>query len=88
MTLSQEAALHKDSHDSHKTSGLSALQHRHYAAIGGIIASLEIDVDTDELTNPTAFITGAIARHFADHLSANPRFNRERFLRACGVRMV
>lgn len=71
MTLSIEAALNKDQRSA-KTRAASALQHRHYAVIAGIIADL-----------PSA-MRGDVASEFARALATNPNFNRARFLRACG----
>lgn len=72
MSLSIEAARDKD-----RRNGLSPMEHRHFATIATIIAALANDEDTDKYN---------VAHHFAGYLNAtNPRFDRARFLRACGV---
>ena len=68
MALSESAALRKD-----KRYSLEGLQHRHYAAMAGIIASLPHALLTPDL----------VASAFANALEANPRFDRRRFLSAC-----
>jgi len=70
MALSESAALRND-----KRYSLEGLQHRHYAAMAGIIAGLPHALLTPDL----------VAEAFAKALEANPRFNRDRFLRACGL---
>ena len=74
--LTQRAALGKD-----KTSAEypkdGAMQHRHFAIIAAILAELDSTVPLDSWT---------LARHFADELArTNSRFDRKRFLCACGV---
>lgn len=70
MPLRDSAASAKDRRHA---SRLSALQHRHYAAIAGIIR------------NMNAYdVRGIVAQEFAEALRANPRFDRARFLAACG----
>lgn len=76
--LKPDAALRKD-----RTNAASSMEHRHFATVAAIIASMEkvhngeqgfIDIRSD------------VARHFANSLAhTNPRFDRARFLRACGV---
>lgn len=70
MPLTSEAALRKD-----RTTGLSPMQHRHFATIATIIAegsSCPIERES-------------VAYMFADRLSeTNPNFDRDRFMRACG----
>lgn len=69
--LTPESALRKD----RRTSG--QLEHRHFAEIARIIAN-----------TPAKMPRGWIARYFAEQLAGtNPRFDRARFLRACGVEM-
>lgn len=78
MALSIEAAARKD-----RATGLSEMQHRHFSTVAAIIASMDtvhngehgfIDVRRD------------VAEHFANQLArTNDRFDRKRFLRACGV---
>lgn len=69
--LTTESAARKD-----RTSGKSAtLQHRHYACIASIIRELAPVQRRD-----------VVALHFADQLRfTNPRFDRDRFLKACGA---
>lgn len=51
-----------------------SLQHRHYAFIARTIAELDMALATHE----------DIVKHFADACArTNPRFNRDRFERAC-----
>lgn len=67
--LTPESALRKD-RTTHAT-----LQHRHFAEIARIIALL----GGEDLTPQN------VASHFADELAnSNPRFDRTRFMRACG----
>ena len=79
MTLSTAAALRKD-----KTDAVSGMEHRHFATVAAIIANMPtvhngeqgfVDVRQD------------VAYHFANGLArTNPRFDRARFLTACGVK--
>lgn len=74
MPLTDSAASAKDRRSAGTVSTLQTLQllqHRHYAALAGIIATL--DPSYREL----------VALRFADSLNANPRFERARFLAAC-----
>lgn len=74
MPLSATAALSKDRTTSCR------MEHRHFAKIAGIIATLPRDLDGHFCSRAET------ARHFAAELSCtNPRFDRDRFLRACGV---
>lgn len=55
------------------------MQHRHFATVATIIKSLE-DPSISKRDRHT------LARHFADELAGtNPRFDRQRFLAACGL---
>ena len=73
MPLSATAALRKDI-----ASRATRMEHRHFAAIAGIIATLPLDAH--------AYPHDEVARHFANELHAtNANFDRRRFLRACGV---
>lgn len=69
MALSIDAATRKD-----KASGKGAtLEHRHFAFIAATIADM-----------PRG-LRSATAQHFASAFaSSNPRFDRARFLTACG----
>jgi len=70
MTLTIESARRKD-----EDAGLTKLQHRHFATIAHIICMIQIDRCKEET-----------AKHFADILRrTNPKFDRVRFLTACGV---
>lgn len=67
--MTPQSQLRKDKRGAH---GVDTLQHRHLAAIAGIIAKIELGE------------RGDIARHFADEIGkGNSRFDRTRFLRAC-----
>lgn len=69
MALTTEAAARKD-----KTNAGVTMEHRHFATIAAIIADM-----------PLAF-SGVVALRFANALHhTNPKFDRARFLRACGV---
>lgn len=62
-------------HKKDLNAGYCAMEHRHFATIAAIIRGIR---DEGELV-------GA-AYHFAKHLSqTNPKFDRKRFLAACGV---
>lgn len=70
MALTTDAALRKD-----RTSANSTMEHRHFATIADIIARYPAKSQRDY-----------IAKFFASELSfTNPKFDRARFLRACGV---
>ncbi|MEO1208426.1 MAG: hypothetical protein AAFX78_02690 [Cyanobacteria bacterium J06638_20] len=67
MTLTTESALAKD-----KRTGKAQMQHRHFATIAAIIASLPKPIRYD------------VAEHFAFELrETNPKFDIDRFLAAC-----
>lgn len=70
MPLTQESAARKD-----RTTGQGAeLQHRHFAFIAAVFA------ESHDLAN-----AGVMARRFAQACaSSNLRFDRRRFLAACG----
>ncbi len=72
MPLTRHAALAKD----RATANASpSFQHRHFAAVAAILRG------TNDLAN-----YGPVCRHFATELAhTNPRFDRGRFLAACGV---
>lgn len=73
MTLSTKAAHRKDI-----STGISEMQHRHFATVATIIRAL-----------PDAGLRADVAEHFADSLaSSNPRFDRARFLAACNMGVV
>lgn len=72
MALMTEATARKD-----KINAGAILQHRHFATIAAIIA---------DHPGPSATVRRQMATHFANGLSnTNPKFDRARFLRACGV---
>lgn len=71
MALTQQTAHRKD-----LTTGISPMQHRHFATIAAIIRGMAADVYGPE----------QVATEFADRLcDTNPNFDRLRFLLACGV---
>lgn len=65
MPLSDNAARRKD--DNH--ANFRDFQHRHYAGVAGIIASID-----------DPHVRGFAARRFADAFGANPNFDRRRFM--------
>lgn len=74
--LKPDAALRKD------RTTTATLEHRHFAEIARIIAGLDganaLPLDAESKRR--------VAKHFASGLRyTNPRFDRDRFLRACGV---
>lgn len=70
MALSEKAALNKDTR-----AGYAKMEHRHFATIAAIIQAI-----------PDADLTFHTADHFAKELArTNPRFDKARFLKACGV---
>lgn len=72
MALTKDSAHRKD-----LTTGISEMQHRHFATIATIIREMKPDVYGPE----------QVAEEFADRLrSTNPNFDRRRFLLACGVK--
>lgn len=71
--LTPESASRKDK----RTAQGATLEHRHFAAIASIISCLDKGV---------TYHPDGIAKFFAMNLTrTNPRFDRARFLRACGV---
>lgn len=71
MPLTERSALAKDRRNA---AAADVMQHRHYAIVAGIVATLDPASRAD------------VARHFANQLRAtNTRFNRSRFLTACNV---
>lgn len=75
MALSDKAAHGKD------VGKIADLQHRHFATIATIISRYN-DADASRFENVAD--RDKIAEHFADNLArTNPKFDRERFLRAC-----
>ena len=78
MALKPDAALRKDQTGAKYP---ATLQHRHFAVIAGILASL--DRDSHGLS---AGQHRDICETFADELAGtNPNFDRARFLTACGL---
>lgn len=72
--LTQASALRKD-----KTT-TTTLEHRHFAFIASVIASLPTHAPTLRAQQRST------ANAFADACEAsNPRFDRSRFMRACGL---
>lgn len=70
MALSFDAMARKDA------STRATMEHRHFATIAAIIAMVR---ETDSMRSEIAWHFAAELRH------TNPRFDRARFLRACGV---
>lgn len=69
MALTPETAARKDARNAKASPG--DLQHRHFAIIAGILKDQNADRET--------------AEDWADRLrGTNPRFDRRRFLVACG----
>ena len=78
MSLTVESAARKDKRSA-KHAKMDAMQHRHFAVIAGIIA----DMPTHAASLRAA--KRSVALMFADKLAeSNQRFNRIRFLVACG----
>lgn len=72
MALKIEAALRKD-----RTNTNSTMEHRHFATVAAILADMPARWSQRRVD---------IINHFADALRhTNPKFDRARFLRACGV---
>jgi hypothetical protein len=84
MSLTIERALRKDKRTAtHRKA--NGLQHRHFAFIAATLWDLKFDFikEGDTASYEKWF---AHVRHCADACAAgNPRFDRARFLRACGV---
>ena len=75
--LKPEAAARKDALGANKP---ATLQHRHFAVVAGILANLD-----REALGLTQGQHQNIAEDFADELSkTNPKFDRRRFMVACG----
>lgn len=73
MALTTESALRKD----RRSARTATMEHRHFAVVASIVENLGF-LDAAQRK--------AVAYRFATELaSTNPRFNRTRFLRACGV---
>lgn len=74
MPLTEQTAARKDKTNAHG----ATMEHRHFAVIALILADL-----TDTYDNPLT--KGEVIEAFADALAnTNPRFDRRRFLAACG----
>jgi hypothetical protein len=68
--LTAKSALAKDQ----RNATAPVMEHRHFAVVAGIIAKIHPRMRSE------------IAWHFAGELRAtNPKFNQDRFLRACEV---
>lgn len=79
MPLKAGAALRKDQTNAFA----SSMEHRHFATIAAILKELTPARDKLSLSLTTHRY---ICRLFADRLATtNPRFDRSRFLAACGV---
>lgn len=76
MALKPAAALRKD-----QTNAGSSMEHRHFATVAAIIKGMRRVGDST-----SNFDADHVAHHFADELApTNPRFDRARFLKACGL---
>ena len=76
MALTTESALRKD-----KTTGKAEMQHRHFSTVAAILADLNA-----ENAGVSIGQHRDICEYFADELATtNPRFDRDRFLKACGI---
>jgi hypothetical protein len=70
MPMTNNSMLAKD----RRNAKANIMQHRHFAVIAGVIAKIHPRMRSE------------IAWHFAGELrETNPKFNQERFLRACNV---
>ena len=77
MPLTPESALAKD-----QRTGLAPMQHRHFSTVALILR--EVRQCDPTLLDAETFET--LCRRFAIRLAdTNPKFDRERFLAACGV---
>lgn len=73
MPLTTESAARKDKTNAHATT----FEHRHFARLAAILADMPIRWGQRR---------GDVINHFADQLAnTNPRFDRRRFLAACGI---
>jgi hypothetical protein len=73
MPLTKDSAARKD-----QRTGIAEMQHRHFATVATIIARLDGTMTTADRQT--------VAEHFAWELAAtNPKFDKARFLTACGV---
>ena len=71
MALTQSTAANKDANSAKEK---DTMQHRHFAVVAGIIKDMPANQRQ------------AVAEHFASGLrSANSKFNKARFLKACGI---
>lgn len=76
--LTSESALRKD-----LAAGSPTFQHRHFAAVAAILrAELEHAACGQDQRDMMHSVAEAFARSLA---RTNPRFDRTRFLKACGV---
>lgn len=77
MPLTKNTAHRKD-----LNAGISDMEHRHFATIATFIREL----DSGLIPCSTDATRKHMAEYFANRLrSTNPRFDRRRFLLACGV---
>lgn len=72
MPMTNHSALAKDK----RNAKADVMQHRHFAVVAGIIAELDVDYPQ------RCIIADQFARKLAD---TNAKFNRARFLAACGI---
>lgn len=81
MSLSAEAAARKDRTNAHN----ATFEHRHFAALAAMLAELK----PSQRLSLSGTTHRYICHYFADRLAGtNPRFDRKRFLVACGVEKI
>lgn len=75
MALETKAAHRKD-----LNAGIGPMEHRHFATIATILREMPETMNGRTVIN----LRDDMAEYFADRLRySNPRFDRDRFLRAC-----
>lgn len=73
MALTLESALRKDK----RNAGGTTFEHRHFASIAAMLKDLPLASKQTKAD---------VIEYFADELArTNPRFDRKRFLTACGL---
>jgi hypothetical protein len=78
--LTPESTLRKDRANAAKT---ATFEHRHFAVIAGIIREeLEHGVCGEDQRDAVRNVADRFARRL---VNTNPRFDRTRFLKACGI---
>lgn len=83
--MTPQAQLSKDQRTARHRGG-EAMQHRHLAFLASCIEHMPCDTIVAHMLNSNTSLRIELATYFASELAAtNPRFDRMRFLRACGV---